>query len=98
VRHWTNSWWYIWVLHCLHFLVGDFFLSSIHHTEVAVCEVICWVPPYHGHCRQHGTSIAIHPSAQLWWTGHAAHVWSLAVLVGCFTTKVHEVGSFYHWD
>jgi hypothetical protein len=95
VRHWTKSRWYIWVLHCPIFLLGNPFMDRRHHTEVAVCEVICRLPSYHGHCKWHGTCFGIQPSVELWWTGCAAHVQSPAlVLIACFTTKVQEVGSF----
>ena len=98
VRHWTNRGWYILVLHCPLFLLGNPFLNRVQHTEVAVCEVICQPPPYHGHCKQHGKSFAINPSLELWWTGCAAHVCSPAlVLVTYFTSKVKDVSLFYHW-
>jgi hypothetical protein len=36
VTHWTNSQWYIWVLHGLLFLLSNPFLNREHHTEVSV--------------------------------------------------------------
>ena len=98
MTHWMNSLWYIWVLHCPPFLPGNPLLNRRHHTEVAACTVICQLPPYHGHCKQHWTSFAIHPSIQLWWTECAANFQSptLSLVTYC-TTKVLEVHSFYQW-
>jgi hypothetical protein len=68
-----------------------------HHTEVAVCEVICQLPPHHGDCKRHGTLFAI--CVQLWRTARVAHVrdqrlsWSPT-----FTTKILVVDLFYRWD
>jgi len=50
------------------------FLNRRHHREVAVCEVIFRFSSYHGNYQWRGTSLAIHPSVELWWTGRAAHM------------------------
>ena len=73
VRHCANSWWYIWVIHCPLFLLGNPFVNRRHNTQVAVCKVICLLTLYHGHCKWHQTSFAIHQSVELWWTGRAEH-------------------------
>jgi len=91
VRHWTNSRWYIWVLQCQLFLLSNHFLNRGHHTEITICDVICQLPPYHWHCKWYGTSFVIHPSIDLWWKGHEAHVQSPALVLVYFISKVQEV-------
>ena len=80
VSHWTNCRWYIWVLHWPFFHPRNPFLKRWHHTEVAVCEVICQLPPHQGDCKRHGTFLAI--CVQLWRIARAAHVRSPAACPG----------------
>lgn len=72
VSHWTNCRRYIWVLHWPNFLLRDPFLNKWHHTEVAVCEVICQLPTKHEKCKRHGTFLDIYRRGQVERTGRAA--------------------------